>query len=72
VRRKPYSVVLLDEVEKAHADVFNVLLQVGGDLEGAHTWGSLGASPGALECWPCLSRTSTHPPPPHARPPPPP
>ena len=28
VRRKPYSVVLLDEVEKAHADVFNVLLQV--------------------------------------------
>ena len=28
VRRKPYSVVLLDEVEKAHQDVFNVLLQV--------------------------------------------
>ena len=28
VRRRPYSVVLLDEVEKAHADVFNVLLQV--------------------------------------------
>jgi ATP-dependent Clp protease ATP-binding subunit ClpB len=28
VRRKPYSVVLLDEVEKAHSDVFNVLLQV--------------------------------------------
>ncbi|KAF0804792.1 ATP-dependent Clp protease, ATP-binding subunit ClpB [Alcanivorax xiamenensis] len=28
VRRKPYSVVLLDEVEKAHPDVFNVLLQV--------------------------------------------
>ncbi|MCU0780159.1 MAG: ATP-dependent chaperone ClpB, partial [Akkermansiaceae bacterium] len=28
VRRKPYSVVLFDEVEKAHADVFNVLLQV--------------------------------------------
>ena len=28
VRRKPYSVLLLDEVEKAHADVFNVLLQV--------------------------------------------
>src|SRR6184192_1241985 len=28
VRRKPYSVILLDEVEKAHADVFNVLLQV--------------------------------------------
>ncbi|MDB5753157.1 MAG: clpB [Ramlibacter sp.] len=28
VRRKPYSVILLDEVEKAHQDVFNVLLQV--------------------------------------------
>jgi ATP-dependent Clp protease ATP-binding subunit ClpB len=28
VRRRPYSVVLLDEIEKAHADVFNVLLQV--------------------------------------------
>jgi ATP-dependent Clp protease ATP-binding subunit ClpB len=28
VRRKPYSVILLDEVEKAHPDVFNVLLQV--------------------------------------------
>ncbi len=28
VRRKPYSVVLLDEIEKAHSDVFNVLLQI--------------------------------------------
>ncbi len=28
MRRKPYSVILLDEVEKAHPDVFNVLLQV--------------------------------------------
>jgi len=28
VRRKPYSVVLFDEIEKAHHDVFNVLLQV--------------------------------------------
>ncbi|MCY1415937.1 Chaperone protein ClpB [compost metagenome] len=28
VRRKPYSVILMDEVEKAHPDVFNVLLQV--------------------------------------------
>src|SRR5207237_10803889 len=28
VRRRPYSVILLDEVEKAHPDVFNVLLQV--------------------------------------------
>ena len=28
VRHKPYSVVLLDEIEKAHPDVFNILLQV--------------------------------------------
>lgn len=28
VRRKPYSVILLDEIEKAHADIFNILLQV--------------------------------------------
>src|SRR5579863_8649897 len=28
VRRRPYQVILFDEVEKAHADVFNVLLQV--------------------------------------------
>jgi len=28
VRRRPYSVILLDEIEKAHSDVFNVLLQV--------------------------------------------
>ena len=28
VRRKPYSVVLFDEIEKAHPDVFNILLQV--------------------------------------------
>ena len=28
VRRRPYSVVLLDEIEKAHRDVFNILLQV--------------------------------------------
>ena len=28
VRRRPYSVILLDEMEKAHPDVFNVLLQV--------------------------------------------
>src|SRR5690606_29584853 len=28
IRRRPYSVVLFDEVEKAHADVFNILLQI--------------------------------------------
>src|SRR5439155_15808417 len=28
VRRRPYAVVLFDEIEKAHADVFNVLLQI--------------------------------------------
>ena len=28
IRRKPYSVVLVDEIEKAHPDIFNILLQV--------------------------------------------
>ena len=28
VRRKPYSVILFDEIEKAHPEVFNVLLQI--------------------------------------------
>ena len=28
IRRKPYSVVLLDEIEKAHHDIYNILLQV--------------------------------------------
>lgn len=28
IRRKPYAVILLDEIEKAHPDVFNILLQV--------------------------------------------
>ena len=38
VRRKPYSVILLDEVEKAHPDVFNILLQVleDGRLKDSH------------------------------------
>lgn len=39
VRRKPYSVVLLDEIEKAHYDVFNILLQV---LEDGHLTDSQG------------------------------
>lgn len=39
VRRKPYSVVLLDEIEKAHPDVFNILLQV---LDDGHITDSLG------------------------------
>jgi len=39
VRRKPYSVVLLDEIEKAHPDVFNILLQV---LEDGHLTDSKG------------------------------
>jgi len=39
VRRKPYSVVLLDEIEKAHPDVFNMLLQV---LDDGHLSDSLG------------------------------
>ena len=29
VRRRPYTVVLFDEIEKAHPDVFNMMLQVG-------------------------------------------
>jgi len=41
VRRKPYSVVLLDEIEKAHPDVFNILLQVLDD--GILTTASAGA-----------------------------
>ena len=39
VRRKPYSVVLLDEIEKAHPDVFNILLQV---LDEGHLTDSYG------------------------------
>ena len=39
VRRRPYSVVLLDEIEKAHPDVFNLLLQV---MDEGHLTDSLG------------------------------
>ena len=39
VRRKPYSIVLLDEIEKAHADVYNMLLQV---LDEGHLTDGLG------------------------------
>lgn len=39
IRRKPYSVLLLDEIEKAHADVFNILLQV---LDEGHLTDGLG------------------------------
>lgn len=39
VRRRPYSVVLLDEIEKAHPDVFNLLLQI---LDEGHVTDSLG------------------------------
>ncbi|WP_300673363.1 ATP-dependent Clp protease ATP-binding subunit [Soonwooa sp.] len=39
VRRKPYSVILLDEIEKAHPDVFNILLQI---LDEGHVTDSLG------------------------------
>jgi len=41
VRRRPYSVILLDEIEKAHPDVFNLLLQV---LEDGHLTDGLGRS----------------------------
>ena len=38
VRKTPYAVVLMDEIEKAHPDIFNVLLQVMGlrDADGQH------------------------------------
>ncbi|MFV0218114.1 ATP-dependent Clp protease ATP-binding subunit [Empedobacter falsenii] len=39
VRRKPYAVILLDEIEKAHPDVFNILLQI---LDDGHVTDSLG------------------------------
>ena len=39
VRRKPYSLVLLDEIEKAHPDIFNILLQV---LDDGHLSDGLG------------------------------
>lgn len=39
VRRKPYSIILLDEIEKAHPDVYNLMLQV---LEDGHITDSLG------------------------------
>ncbi|MDR2206547.1 MAG: ATP-dependent Clp protease ATP-binding subunit [Flavobacteriaceae bacterium] len=39
VRRKPYAVILLDEIEKAHPDVFNILLQI---LDEGHITDSLG------------------------------
>ncbi len=39
VRRKPYSIILLDEIEKAHPDVFNILLQV---LDDGHMTDGLG------------------------------
>ena len=46
VRRKPYSVVLLDEIEKAHPDVFNILLQL---LDDGQLTDSLGAAPSILK-----------------------
>ena len=42
VRRRPYTVVLFDEVEKAHVDVFNLLLQARGKGGFSGFWGVLG------------------------------
>jgi ATP-dependent Clp protease ATP-binding subunit ClpC len=39
VRKKPYSIILLDEIEKAHEDIFNILLQV---LDEGHLTDGLG------------------------------
>ena len=47
VRRRPYSVILLDEIEKAHADVFNILLQV---LEEGRLTDSLGRTVDFRNC----------------------
>ena len=47
MRRRPYSVVLLDEIEKAHPDVFNLLLQV---LEDGRLTDSQGASVDFKNC----------------------
>ena len=44
VRRNPYSVVLFDEIEKAHPDIFHVLLQVMED-EGSQSQGRTGVPP---------------------------
>jgi ATP-dependent Clp protease ATP-binding subunit ClpA len=49
VRRRPYSVVLLDEVEKAHPEVFNILLQVLDD--GRLTDGRAARSTSATRSW---------------------
>src|SRR5438270_753693 len=68
VRRRPYSVVLLDEVEKAHSDVFDVLLQVLDDgrltdgqgrtrCDGWCSPRSVTSSP--TPCWPARSPTAT-------------
>jgi hypothetical protein len=45
VRRKPYSVILLDEIEKAHPDVFNILLQVLEDGNLTDSFGRVGRLP---------------------------
>jgi ATP-dependent Clp protease ATP-binding subunit ClpB len=47
VRRKPYSVILFDEIEKAHADVFNILLQV---LDDGHITDSQGRTVDFKNC----------------------
>ena len=47
VRRNPYSVVLFDEIEKAHPDVFNILLQV---LDDGHITGSTGRKVSFKNC----------------------
>jgi ATP-dependent Clp protease ATP-binding subunit ClpC len=48
VRRRPYSVVLLDEIEKAHPDIFNMLLQI--MEEGASPTRSGATSTSATSC----------------------
>jgi ATP-dependent Clp protease ATP-binding subunit ClpB len=61
VRRRPYQVVLFDEVEKAHGDVFNVLLQVLDDGASPTAKGARWTSPTRLSSSPRTSARNTLP-----------
>ena len=63
VRRRPFSVVLLDEIEKAHPDVFNILLQVIEDGRCVFGWdvgGLVGAIDKMVVLWMLLSTQHHH------------
>ena len=56
IRRKPYSVVLFDEIEKAHPDVFNILLQVLDDGRLTDNKGRVVNFKNTLIIWPSRSK----------------